>query len=70
MFAPAKNLAIATKEYSIYLKLAPVKIRKARVIMNIIEDFKFFEPCVSKFFIMIDLSFLSLGLSQRNRLSN
>lgn len=42
MFEPAKNLLIDIRKNSIYLKLAPVKTKKARVNINITDAFKFF----------------------------
>ena len=59
MLAPAKNLLIDDKKNSIYLKLAPVKTKKANVTINIKDAFRFLLPCDSKFLITIDLIFLS-----------
>ena len=67
ILAPAKNLDIETKKNSIYLKLAPVKIRKASVTINIIDDFKFLLPCVSKFLRTIGFIFISFGFKNKNK---
>lgn len=67
MLAPAMNLVIDTRKNSICLKFAPVKIKNANVTMNIMDDFKFLLPCVSKFFKTIGFIFLSLGFKNMKR---
>ena len=61
IFAPEKNFVIDTRKNSICLKLAPVKMRKASVTMNMREDLRFLLPCASKFLKMMVSIFLSFG---------
>lgn len=70
MLAPAKNFVIETRKNSIYLKFAPVKIKKARVTINIMDDLRFLLPCVSKFFKTIGFIFLSFGLKNKKKFKN
>jgi len=65
--APAKNLLIETRKNSIYLKLAPVKTKKANVTINIIDALRFLLPCYSKFLTTKGLIFLSLVLKNNKK---
>ena len=69
MLAPAKNLLIDTKKNSICLKLAPVKTKKAKVTINIIEALRFLLPCYSKFLTTKGLIFLSFTLKNSKKSS-
>lgn len=70
MFAPEKNLLIETRKNSIYLKLAPVNTKNAKVTINIIEAFRFLFPWLSKFLTTICLIFLSFGLKNKKMSKN